>query len=200
MKERGLIPRIVPYSDSSSVLKCLTASSGVQSYFIRLGKKARQTGHLQTGQFIVFSAKENHKGLSGIAESYLDPDMASTNLRPHQFGVWLFTIELLNKTLPESFNIPGLRETIDRYFVHLAHQHISEDALTPLLLLTQAMGLIDLTGLFLELNSPTSFNLKTLGYQINSRTNVNETELFDFHLYRFMEHFGIQKIDSLDLL
>lgn len=200
MKERGLILRIVPYSDSSSVLKCLTANTGVQSYFIRLGKKNRQTGHLQTGHFIAFSAKENNKGIHTLTESYLDPDMASTELKPHQFAVWLFVIELLNKSLPDSFNIPGLRETIDRYYAHLAHNQISEDPLTPLLLLIKALGIIDFSGLTLALNSANSTNLNILGFTIKTQPRQNEQELFEFHLYRFMEHFGIQKLDSLELL
>ena len=105
MPHRALILRIIPYSDSSRIVKCLVDGKGLQSFFIRTSKKTGAGGHIQTGRFIEYTTSEKSTGIRSIKESRQDSALGTNQLNPDTFGVWLFTLELLNKSLLVARNL-----------------------------------------------------------------------------------------------
>ena len=57
LKDKGLVLRVIPYSDSARIYQCFTLDNGLISLFGRVAK-SKGLMRLQTGSFIVFSAKQ----------------------------------------------------------------------------------------------------------------------------------------------
>jgi len=197
MQKRGLILRIVPYSDSSRIIKCLVDGEGLQSFFLRLSKKQGGAGHLQTGHFIEFAISEQSKGIKAIKESRLDNALGANFLNPTSYAVWLFTLELLNKSLQEDFNIPGLSKSIDTYYSHLSHSTICNDPIIPLLMLSKAFGIFDNKSLAINAHTDALEGLNKIGLQTPTSDHTVD---FAQVLNVFKNHFGIHSLESEDLL
>ena len=195
---RGLILRNIPYSDSSRIIRCFTSESGIKAYFIRLSKNKKQTGHLQVGCFIEFQTKGTSNGITSITESRPDSAINQCELHPSLIGVWLFTIELLNKSLPEDFHVPGLSQAIDTYYTHLSHQSISAEPLIPLILISSKLGVHDPLTCEVEEKSTLAESL----YLLNMQTTPSSVTNIKFlpTLHEFQLHFNIKRIESLYLL
>lgn len=197
MQKRGLILKMVPYSDSSRIIKCLVNEEGLKSFFLRLTKKQGGAGHLQTGHFIEFTVSEQSTGIKAIKESRLDSALGASFLNPTCYAVWLFTLELLNKSLQEDFNIPGLSRSIDTYYSHLSHSTICNDPIIPLLMLSKAFGIFDNESLAIDASAEALEGLNKIG--LNAPLNAHTVD-FSQILNVFKEHFGIQSLKSEDLL
>lgn len=202
IKDRGLILRIVPYSDSSVIIRCFTDSDGVVPLFARLPQRKRQSGHLQTGSFIEFTAQQRATSMLSVKESRWDSSMPNQQLPAPALGVWMFTIELLQKSLAEKLALPALKQRIDHYYAHLLHGAISTDALIPLVVISNSLGLCDATRLPLAADVSIKDDLDTLGFAQQAKTTapIDPTDIFAFELERFSKHFEIAAIDSLALL
>ena len=197
MPKRGLILRIIPYSDSSRIVKCLVDGEGLRAYFVRIPKKGGGTGHLQTGHFVEFTVTEKTKGIQAFKDSRPDSALGTRFIQPPSYAVWLFTIELLNKSLQEDFDIPGLSETIDKYYTHLSHATINNDPFIPLLLLSTTFGIFNGNNMSINASERTVNGLLSLGITINTGSqSVDFQQVLDV----FKNHFGIHAIDSEDLL
>lgn len=202
-KDRGLVLRIVPYSDSSVIVRCFTDTQGVMPLFARVSKSRRQSGHLQTGSFIEFSAHERTGSMAAITEGRWDSRIPSNALSPASLGVWLFTVELLQKTLAEKLHLFQLKQRIDRYYAHLLHSAISVEPCVPLLIISSSLGLSDLSRLPLSTHEPAYKDLNTLGYSLPPgpiQNPIAADDVFAFELERLTKHFEIGVIDSLALL
>lgn len=197
MPDRALILRIIPYSDSSRIVKCLVDGKGLQSFFIRTSKKTGAGGHIQTGRFIEYTTSEKSNGIRSIKESRQDSALGTNQLNPDSFGVWLFTLELLNKSLQEDFNIPGLSKKIDQYYSHLSHNTISNDPIIPLILLSQTFGIFDTKNLSINAAHTSIQSLTTLDIPVaNEMPPITFSEVLE----RFKNHFSIQTLESVELL
>lgn len=117
-------------------------------------------------------------------------------------GVWMFTIELLQKSLAEKLALLPLKQRIDHYYAHLLHGAISTDALIPLVVISNSLGLCDATRLPLASEASAKDDLATLGFdqQNAATTPIDPSDIFAFELERFSKHFEIPVIDSLALL
>lgn len=198
VETRGLILRNIPYSDSSRIIRCLTNDQGILPFFIRTSKSQKQTGHLQTGSFIEFSIHSKKQGISTILESRPDTVIHSNELHKSLIGVWLFTIELINKAVPEAFHIPGLSESIDKYYTHLSHHSISPDPIIPLIILTRKLGIYNEASTLIEQTSELGKSLDQLlvPYTKNDTTSIQ----FNSYLQAFQLHFNIERVESLYLI
>lgn len=196
MQKRGLIIRIIPYSDSARILKCLVDGEGLKPFFIRQSKKIG-SGHLQTGHYIEFTESDNSKGIASIKESRVDSALGTAFLSPEYHGVWLFTLELLNKSLQENFNIPGLTQRIELYYSHICHGTICSMPIVPLVLLSQTFGIFDPKHLGLSAPSEAISALNQLGVNAHEdATKIHYEELLE----AFKNHFNIVGIESEALL
>ncbi len=197
MLKRGLILRIIPYSDSARIIKCLVDGEGQQALFTRISKKTGGSGHLQTGHFIEFRVTDKKTGVKSIKESRLDSALGANFLVPQAYGVWLFTLELLNKSLQDNFNIPELTKKMDQYYSHLSHGTIPFEPIIPLIILSVSYGIFDQKNTGIQASAAAHSGLNIFGIQ--TATNVPMVS-FDQILTRFTNHFAIQQIESLDLL
>ncbi|GAB5539325.1 MAG: hypothetical protein Salg2KO_14280 [Salibacteraceae bacterium] len=200
MQRSGLILRIIPYSDSARIIKCLTDDEGLQAYFFRSSKKSKSAGHIQTGSFISFLLNDRPSKLPSIKECRPDPNFAGAPLPIEASGVWLFTLELLNKSLEENFHIPGLKRTVDRYYSFLAHDNVSTEPLTPLILISQQLGIWNRDNTLDASCLNTIEDFEKMGMDIGLKQSDRARDSFDEALTQFKNHFSIYTLDSLDLI
>lgn len=203
-RDRGIVLKIIPYSDSAAIIRCFTHTKGVIALFTRYGKKTKQAGHLQTGAFIEFTAQPRPNALLSVRDCHWDRNVPNTSLHPSLLATWLFTVELLHKALAEDFALPHLKTQVDTYYAHLLHEAISPDPCTPLILISSALGLFDPTQLAQRTHKTVVEDLRCLGYSFSEPAHIHpsgdQKTLFEAELNRFMQHFGIQRLDACELL
>ena len=203
IRARGIVVRSIPYSDSARILHCFTENHGLLALFTRTGKK-RMLGHLQNGSFIEFTAKEKSgTDLLTLGDSRWDPKVPTDPLRGEEASLWLFTVELLQKSLKEKLIIPQLYHRSTTYFAYLSQGGVSLEPIIPLVMISHDLGLADLSMVFKLADARSVQALQTLGVGRDvafdpERTQVKE--VFNIELDRFQQHFGIQKLGSLDLI
>ena len=200
MKDRALILRNMPYSDHARIIKCLTEQRGVITCFHRFSSKKKGAGYIQTGSFVKVVVQTHPGKMSTLTECDRDAVHGSTLLTPQHTPVWLFTLELLNKSLPDEFNIPRLWESIDRYYSLLILGAITTDPLTCVLMLSKVLGITDPMQIHLKSGCETHENLTSLGIVASSGDFPHDSETFARHLEEFKQHFNINRIEALDLL
>lgn len=203
IKDRGLIVKQIPYSDSSRIIKCFTQNHGIKTLFVRIPKKGSTKALLQIGSFIEFTASENTKGgMLSPKEIKWDSNIPNQQLNLLSQSSWVFTLELLHKSLVEGFALPQLHERIYNYYIFLLYQEIQSSPCVSLLNIAGSLGVIDLYGLSPLLPDHILKNLNKLAWNLNPNTSnpVKEIEVFNTELERFISHFGIQRIDSLELI
>lgn len=203
IKDRGLIVKQIPYSDSSRIVKCFTQNSGIKTLFVRIPKKGSTKALLQVGSFIEFTATESNKGgMLSPKEIKWDSNIPNESLDLERQSTWLFTLELLHKSLVEGFALPILHERIYNYYIYLLYNEISPSPTVTLLNVAGTLGVIDLSGLCSLMPNEVLKNLNKLAWNLKpAHANpINELEVFNTELERFISHFSIQRIDSLDLL
>ena len=203
-KDHGLIIRAIPYSDSARILQCFTETKGLQALYIRMPKKRRLTGHLTPGSFISFAANQRSgSSLATLMEARWDQNMPTDPLSPEQHVVWLFTLELLQKSLKEDFPLPHLLQRVRLYYALLSQQQIDADPLVALVSVSGALGLSDVQLVSQLAETSIKNALEQLGwrFEISSSTRqpMSRKELFNLECDRFQQHFGIERLESLYL-
>ena len=200
IKDRGVILRRVPYSDSAIILSCFTHDRGLISLFTRAQKKST-TGHLQIGSFILFTAKSKpDSDLFTLIEGQWDSNIPSQPIPSACLGVWSFTIEILYKSLATSFPIPQLLHQVSGYYAHLCLGDISTHPYVPLCLILHAIGISDLRNPIDDqavYDSLTEFNLISSDEDSES---FSPDRAFKKELVRFQQHFNVDQIESLYLV
>lgn len=202
-KDRGLIVKQIQYTDSSRILKCFTQEKGLITLFVRIPKKGSARALIQTGSFIHFTAQNNKTGsMMTPKDLKWDDNIPNQQLALEHQSVWIFNLELLQKALVDEFPLPELHERVYQYYVHLLHESVSSSPTIPLLNIAASLGVIDLSGISSLLSEPLILQLNTLGWNI-PKTNfqpMKDEEVFNTELERYLSHFGIQQLDSLELL
>lgn len=200
VRDRGIILRKVPYSDSASVINCFALDHGQISLFTRVNKKST-AGHLQIGSFISFTAKSKpNSDLYTLVESQWDQDLPSQPLPAEALGVWAFCLELLYKSLSPSFPIPLLLHKVSSYYAHLSLSDISLHPYIPLCLIMHSAGISDLTNHVSDEAIMKSLQLFELLADDSPREAVPIEHAFKSELQRFQRHFNVDHIDSLYLV
>lgn len=198
MPTRGLILRVIPYSDSLRIIRCLTDDSGLQSFGIRTSKSKRNGGLIQTGTFLEFEIPSRQSKLPTLSDYRIDPAMNQLAHLPQQSPLWFFVLEITNKSAAEGLHIPGLRETIDRYYHILCAQQATDDPIVPLLALSITLGILDPTSI--NLAHTIALPMQKLGVVIPEYNDGLEPTQFSTLLNHFQAHFSITRFDSIDLL
>lgn len=206
VKDTGLIIRSIPYSDSARILHCFTESKGLQALFARIPKKNQMLGHLMPGSFMSFNAiSKPGSSLLTIKESRWDLKMPTEQLQGEQHLVWLFTLELLHKSLKEGFPLPQLLQRIRVYYALLCQGQISTDPLIALVTVSGALGLSDVQLVYNNADQGVKTALKQLGWNVSDHhasmlnTSTPKEALFNIECDRFLEHFNIAQLESLYL-
>jgi hypothetical protein len=156
------------------------------------------------GSFISFAAQQRPGGsLATLTESRWDQRMPTDRLLPEQHVVWLFTLELLQKSLKEDFPLPHLLQRVRVYYALLSQQQIDPDPLVALVTVSGALGLSDVQ-LVLQLAEPkVAGALEQLGWRPTltdqPAQRMSKKELFNLECDRFQQHFGIERLESLYL-
>lgn len=202
-KDRGLIIKQIPYGDSSRIIKCFTQSQGLQTLFVRTPKKGSLRALLQIGSFIEFTAINERQGnMIKPKEIKWDENIPNEAINHQSQAVWMFSIELLHKSLAEGLILTQLHKRVYAYYLNLFYENISSSATVTLLNISASLGLIDLNSLSNLLPAPILADLNKLTWTLNPihSTPLNEIEIFNSELERFVSHFGIKQINSLNLI
>jgi hypothetical protein len=198
MPTRGLILRVIPYSDNLRIIRCLTDKAGLQSFGVRASKNKRSSGLVQTGTFIEFEIPSRPSKLPTLSDYRIDPTMNQLVHLPHQSALWFFVLEITSKSAAEGLHIPGLRETIDRYYNLLCAQQAADDPIVPLLAISNTLGIMD--PISLNLQPEIGRTVQKLGVAVSEfRPDLEETQ-FTVLLKQFQTHFSITRLDSIDIL
>ncbi|MEX2596813.1 MAG: recombination protein O N-terminal domain-containing protein [Salibacteraceae bacterium] len=201
----GLILRTIPYSDSAKILQCFTQNKGLISLFVRQASKKRMTGHLQSGSFIEFTAKQrSNTSILSMTDARWDPRVPTDALAGEQSALWFFTLELLQKSIKENLPIPRLFNRIRLYYAMLSQNDVQLIPLVPLLVISTELGLSDLKLIASMSGRDLVEILNRLGYdaEIGSDRQHQMTieELFHLERDRFMDQFNIDALETLYLL
>jgi len=203
-RDSGIVLKTISYSDSASIVRCFTHEKGVTALFARHSKKSKHAAHLQTGAFMEFTAQPKPGALASIRESRWNRNVPNTPLPPTALATWLFTVELLHRSLAEHFALPHLKVQVERYYAHLLHEAVSPDPCTPLIVISTALGIFNQADFARPASPHLAEDLERLGYHLpvgKTAAVINDPEtLFDSTLGRFMQHFGIQRLESRELL
>jgi hypothetical protein len=206
VKDTGLIIRSIPYSDSARILHCFTENKGLQALFVRIPKKNLMLGHLMPGSFISFSAQAKPGStLLSIKESRWDQKMPTEQIHGEQHLVWLFTLELLHKSLKEAFPLPHLLQRIRVYYALLCQGEINTDPLIALVTISGALGLSDVQMVYKLADEEIKTALVQLGWGVFKdvetipQPSTARDTLFNLECDRFQQHFNIDQLDSLYL-
>lgn len=203
IKDRGLIIKQIPYSDNSRILRCFTLNKGLLTLFARIPKKSTIRGLLQTGSFIQFSAnKKNESSLYSLTEAKWDDNIPSNQISLEANNSWIFTLEILHKSLAEELPLPHLHERLYRYYAHLLYEEVSLDPLISLLNIAGTLGVIDIHGLNQLLPQSVINDLNKLNWELKTHQykEVPRNQVFNTELDRFMKHFNISNLESLYLV
>lgn len=199
----GIIVRSIPYSDSARILGCFTENHGLVTLFTRIAKK-RAVGHVQNGAFIHFTAKEKAgSDMMTLMDSRWNPRIPTDPLRGEEAALWLFMVELLQKSLREKLILPQLYHRVSSYFGYLSQGEISLDPLVPLVTISHELGLSDVAMVFKLSDQAVCEALQMLGIGRNLETanrSEQSKEAFNIELQRFQQHFGIDHLGSLELI
>jgi len=202
-RDSGLILRAIPYSDSARILKCFTESQGLISLFARGSKKKGGKGFLSHGSFIEFTADLNRsKEIQTLKDVRWDPRIPTDPLMPEQHALWLFTIELLQRSIKEELPIPQLLHRVRMYYALLTNSDVLQHPLVPLLLISSELGLSDLQQVSRMADDEVVNALSSLGWKAIQDEQVDpipREQLFHIERDRFQEHFSIDRIESLYL-
>lgn len=203
IKDHGFILRSIPYSDSAHILHCFTENHGLLALFTRVGKK-RLAGHLQSGAFVEFAANEKPgTDLLTTLEVRWDPNIPTDRLSGEGSGLWLFTVELLQRSLKERLILPALYHKTAMYYGYLSQDQIPLDPIIPMVMVSNQLGLADLGMVFKLAPLHCQKALQTLGIGRELTLNASAEqgqEVFNIELHRFQQHFGIEHLGSLDLI
>jgi recombinational DNA repair protein (RecF pathway) len=202
-QDRGLIIKHIPYGDSSRIIKCFTQEKGLITLFVRIPKKGPSRALYQTGSFIEISAPTYKKGsMLSPKDVKWDSNIPNQALAFETHTIWLFTLELLQKSLAEEFQLTQLHERVYSYYAHLLYEEIATNPTISLLNIAASLGVIDLNGINPLLGSTLIEDLNKLGWNLRHHTHpaMKDTEIFNTELERFLSHFNIQQLESLVLL
>lgn len=201
MEERGraLVLRIVPYNDSGSIVRCLTDEHGMCSYFYRTAKAKSTRYAILTGTFIQYQTNQRSSKLPTISEHRFDVSMPPEQLPIEHTPVWLFTLELLNRALPENFHIANLKRKIEQYYVYLLHSAVSNHPIIPLILVSAILGIQDPAQIKIH-SDATRSNLNQFDITVQLDTADQDEVQFKTLLQAFKDHFEIEVIESLEIL
>jgi hypothetical protein len=202
IKDRGIVLRNIPYSDGARIVHCFTENNGLKALFTRTSMK-RSAGHLQSGSFIEFTAQQKTaKDLLTLSDARWDPKIPSDILSPEASMLWLFAVEMMQKSLREHIVLPQLYHRLCTYFALLGQGEISLHPLVPLVTIAHEYGISDLNQVF-EMGSrgPLSgLKLLGLGRTLHEGSQPQDQALFNVELDRFQQHFGIARLTSLEIL
>jgi recombinational DNA repair protein (RecF pathway) len=202
-KDRGLIVKQIQYTDSSRILKCFTQEKGLITLFVRIPKKGSARALIQTGSFLHFTVQSHKKGsMMSPKEIKWDANIPNQPLALDRQATWLFSLELLQKALVDEFPLAHLHERMYQYYVHLLHDSITNEPAIPLLNIAAGLGVIDLAGISPLLSDSLLKQLNTIGWTLPKHkfNPMKDEEIFNTELERFLSHFGIQQLESLELL
>lgn len=203
IKDRGVILRSIPYSDSARIIHCFTKDHGLLAFFARINKK-RGPGYLQLGSFVEFTAKEKPgSGLYNLTDVRWDPAIPTDPLGGEANLRWLFLLELLQKCLQESLILPELYQRTALYHAFLSQEEIDLDPAIPLVLVSFHLGLSDLNMVFRMADRQCLEGLHLLGVGSDHSAAAGEPQgrsLLNLELERVQQHFGIDKIQSLEMI
>ena len=203
IKDHGILLRSIPYSDSARILHCFTENNGLLALFTRLGKR-RMAGHLQAGSLIEFTAKDKSGAdLLTLIDSRWDPGIPTDSLGGEEAALWLFAVELLQRSLKERLILPQLYHRMATYYGYLSQAEIAMNPIVPLVVISSQLGLSDVAMVFCLADAESLEALQLLGVgrdqEIKASTPQTK-EAFNIELERFQQHFGIDHLGSLDLI
>lgn len=102
---KGIVLQLIPYSDSSSIVKCYTDTFGLQSYIISgiRGKKSSiKPSHLQPLSLLEMVVyHQQNKNLQRIKELKCVPVLNDLHFDNYKRTIAIFLIELLGKVIKE---------------------------------------------------------------------------------------------------
>ncbi|NQV51530.1 MAG: recombination protein O N-terminal domain-containing protein [Flavobacteriales bacterium] len=203
VNDHGIIVRSIPYSDSARILHCFTENNGLVTLFTRIGKK-HVSGHLQAGSFIQFTAREKAGSeMMTLMDSRWNPRIPTDPMGGEAAALWLFAVELLQKSLRERLILPQLYHRLSTYFGYLTQGGVSADPLVPLVVISCELGLSDVAMVFeLAQEDPLrSLQLLGIGRTLDIPLGGQQSkEAFNIEIQRFQQHFGIERLGSLDLI
>jgi Recombination protein O N terminal len=199
-KARGIILRVTPYSDTSRIVTCFTEQHGSLSLFQRFKSKRPGLGIVQTGAFVSCVLSDSGKGMSIIKEVSWDHDVPTTPLDKSRLAAWVFTIELACKSVPERFPIRPLYAGLYNYYLEMLQLNVSDHPLTPLLLMSKWMGVIDLYHAGLDPSESYFDDLCKMGELGPDAALRGNPVDFDTVLDSYMQAFSMRKVESLALL
>ncbi|MEQ9187222.1 MAG: recombination protein O N-terminal domain-containing protein [Cryomorphaceae bacterium] len=199
----GIIVRSIPYSDSARILGCFTENHGLVTLFARIAKK-RAVGHVQNGAFIHFTAKTKAGSeMMSLIDSRWNPRIPTDHLQGEEAALWLFMVELLQKSLREKLILPQLYHRVSSYYGYLSQREISLDPLVPLVMISQELGLSDVAMVFKLSDREVCEALQMLGVgrNLDASDKIGQSkEAFNIELQRFQQHFGVDHLGSLELI
>ncbi|MCG9880321.1 MAG: DNA repair protein RecO [Bacteroidia bacterium] len=102
---KGIVLQTIPYSDSSSILKCYTDKFGLQSYMIsglRGKKNSIKPSHLQSLSLLEMVVyHQQNKNLQRIKELKCLPVLSTLHFNNYKRTIAIFLTELLGKVIKE---------------------------------------------------------------------------------------------------
>lgn len=142
--------------------------------------------------------------MKSIGESRWDPEMPTDALSPDRSVIWMFTLELLQKSLKENFALPHLLHRIRLYYALLTQQEIATNPLIPLVTISAELGISDPQMVAQLAGAEVNEALGQLGIKVKPTEkqgiSMSEKQLFNVERDRFQEHFGVAQLDTLYLI
>ena len=205
LKDKGLVLRVIPYSDSARIYQCFTLDNGLISLFGRVAK-SKGVMRLQTGSFIVFSAKQKpNTSLYTLTDVGWDPSVPTDRPNGQESALWMFTLELMQKSLKEQLAIPQLFHRLAAYYAYLTQGELSLNPLIPLVIVSHDLGVCDSQMVIKMADDSSVSQLIKLGIgEVDSSRKKTDSfqskDVFNVELERFQQHFGITHVESIYLL
>ena len=205
LKDQGLVLRSIPYSDSARIYQCFTLNNGLISLFGRISK-SKGAMRLQTGAFIVFTAKQKpNTSLYSLSEVSWDPAVPTDTPNGQESALWMFTLELMQKSVKEQMAIPQLFHRLAAYYAYLTQGELSLNPIIPLVLVSHDLGVCDSQMVMRLADDYVVEQLLRLGIDASVELrgkidSLDSKDIFNVELDRFQQHFNISQVESLYLL
>ena len=205
IKDKGLILRSIPYSDSARIYQCFTLNNGLISLFGRVSK-SKGAMRLQTGAFIALSAKQKpNTSLYSLTEVSWDPSVPTDTPNGQESALWMFTLELMQKSVKEQMPIPQLFHRLAAYYAYLTQGEFSLNPIIPLVLVSHDLGVCDSQMVMKLADDYVVSQLLRLGIDASIETrskvdSLDSQDIFNVELDRIQQHFNISQLESLYLL
>jgi hypothetical protein len=205
LKDQGLVLRSIPYSDSARIYQCFTLNTGLISLFGRVSNKKSAT-RLQTGAFIVFTARQKpNTSLYSLNEVSWDPSVPTDLPNGQASALWMFTLELMQRSIKEEMAIPALFHRLAAYYAYLTQGEVSLNPIIPLVLVSHDLGVCDSQMVMKLADDAVVDQLLRLGIDAsfeprNKSDLLQSQDIFNVELDRFQQHFNISQFESLYLL